>query len=164
MPEYNLTATDLTGAGMSGTMEVLEMKERAEQAGYTAVVATRSIDAGVYSWVLYIAESPTQGDLLTALAGASYSPLTVDVSSLNITADGVATGTFNFTGPANHTVNFTWQGTLPISAAQITLDGVGSGSVTLGPTTQITSADGVDVVAAPSPCVSEPLLLNVVFS
>lgn len=163
---FTYTEADITGAGLSLDMPALELSARALEAGYQTPVGATEDDGAAKKWELRITDvsPPTAAAALTACAAAAYTPVAADASSVNVTADGVATGVINFTGPPNHTIKFRWAGTLPVSAAQITLDGNGDGSITFGPTTQITGADGVDVMASPDPCVSSPLLLNVVFS
>lgn len=164
MTDFALTEADMSNVGLPASMSVAELQQRAEVAGYSNPVAHRAVDAGVSSWTLVIDDdpAPNRNDVLTALAAATYTPLTSDATVVNVAADGVATGVVNFTGLPNSTVNLAWQGTLPISSAQIALDDLGTGSVTFGPTTQLGS--GINVVATPATDSSDPVILTVSFT
>jgi hypothetical protein len=59
----------------------------------------------------------------------------VEVSTINIDADGSTTATIAIEGPADGVVSITVPHLFPISALSVTLDNSGNGSVTIGPST-----------------------------
>jgi hypothetical protein len=76
-------------------------------------------------------------DLKTALTTASPT-MSLDVSSITIANDGVATGTVTVTdsrgaSASGKVVNLDWNGILYSDANSLTLNGSGQGTVTLGP-------------------------------
>jgi len=99
--------------------------------------------------VVEVAEdSVSFADLKTALTTASPS-MSLDVSSITIVNDNVATGTVTLTdsrgaSASGKVVDISWNGVFYADVNSLTLDGSGQGTITLGPcpTTQCTGKGG----------------------
>lgn len=124
----NFTSSELTSIGSSVAKE---LRQLAVAAGYTnpQVVLNPDGSADVKVDESAVAKATMQ----TNLTNASIPTISVVETTLDVTADGVATGTINIDGPANAVVNVSWPGVLPISDRQVTLNGTGDGSITVGP-------------------------------
>jgi hypothetical protein len=71
----------------------------------------------------------------TKLAEAAVSALTLNLYTITVTPDGVATQAVIISGPIGAVVDAVFSGPVPIDGVQWTLDGSGNATVTFGPTT-----------------------------
>jgi hypothetical protein len=108
-----------------------ELLRRLQANGYTA----ESVEdgPGASEVTARVAEDSVSSDDMKTALNTSFTPLALSPSSASIASDGADSQVVNVTGPANATVKLSWAGVIPVSATQITLDGAGDGSFTVGP-------------------------------
>jgi len=136
------TTATYTAAEMSPLTDSMDIARRTALAGYTnpGVVAMVGDDDALSYTVTVEEDSVDPATLLSDIQSETPPTLTLDVSTLEVPADGTSTGVADITGPAGGVVKLSWREAIPVSASEVTLDGSGEGSVTFGPSSLVTGS------------------------
>lgn len=131
------TFTELATAGYS----LYSIQRRAKIAGYTNPVVANTYAGTERALEVTVDEnSVIKATLLSDIEGATEPTLSLDTSTLSVTADGVSSGTITVTdsrgaSASGKVVTLDVHHMMPVDTLTVTLNGSGQGTFTFGPTT-----------------------------